>query len=484
MITLLLAIVLPFQAEGNRGRVQDGVRVIRSESGSKGAPTGDTFVFAEQRDSFDLASDKEVIVAFEWDGPPGTHRCELSWIAPDGSVGLQTRLDLPAKGRRFSGFWSLILNPTMPRGLWAAEVKVDGIAAGSKTFRIAGPPILRPLPPDELYELASEGTLRIEARLPAGAEPRVFSGFALSDDSVITTFGAINAASSLQISFSDGTQRETDEVWLFSRDLDWALLKAPIPSNHRRLKIADSTKIGEPCAFLNIGEGQKELAPCSVVGQNNSGAVQRWSISNRPTQASFGAPVLNSVGAVIGLVGVDAQPGGGGFDEAGSATALRVGSRSTPSGLLVLPVRGIQPPESSVDITKLAAFWTRGLFYKLVTAGRHVSYGFLAAGAADPQGKGITGGGGSEFYNRDAVVTALLQWQPREKIDTTLNHACFDSANRLIIQGKPIKASLRPGVRTDSSSQIDISRFKPGEYRIDVSLGDEVAWRTFFKIKG
>ena len=154
MIQLALAISLLFPAQSARERTPERIQIIRSEVGPKGATKGDTFVFDEQRDSFDLAADKEVIVAFEWEAAPGNHRCELSWIAPDGTVALKAMLDLPAKGRRFSGYWSLLLNPTMARGLWAAEVKVNGIPAGSRTFRIQGPPIARPLPPDELYKLA------------------------------------------------------------------------------------------------------------------------------------------------------------------------------------------------------------------------------------------------------------------------------------------------------------------------------------------
>lgn len=479
MIQLALAISLLFPAQSARERTPERIQIIRSEVGPKGATKGDTFVFDEQRDSFDLAADKEVIVAFEWEAAPGNHRCELSWIAPDGTVALKAMLDLPAKGRRFSGYWSLLLNPTMARGLWAAEVKVNGIPAGSRTFRIQGPPIARPLPPDELYKLASETTLSIESRLPPGAERRVFSGFALSSDAVITTLAAINAAASLKITFADGSHVETDEVWLYSRELDWVLLKAPVPATQAPLKVAASAKVGDPCAFLNIIEGQRELAPCSILGQNKQSSVTRFSISNRPALAAFGAPLLSAVGEVIGMVGTDQQPGGASFEDGG---AYRVGSRGAPSTLLVLPVQGIRRPEGA-EPSKLADFWTRGLFFKLVTAGRHVSHGFISAGASGPRGEGVRSASGFEFYPSDGILTALLRWQPREKLATTLNHGVFDMANRMIVLGKPLKADFKPGVPVDSSSQIDVSRYPPGEYRLDVLLGDEVAWRTFFKIR-
>src|SRR5689334_20776758 len=111
-------------------------KLLRSEVGPSGAARGGTFVLDEQRDTFDVSTDARVYVVFEWQGVPGTHKCDVSWIAPDGSVALQSVLDLNAAGPRFSGYWALVLNPAIARGLWAAEVKVDGQKAGSKTFRI------------------------------------------------------------------------------------------------------------------------------------------------------------------------------------------------------------------------------------------------------------------------------------------------------------------------------------------------------------
>ncbi|MBX7186338.1 MAG: hypothetical protein K1Y01_14465 [Vicinamibacteria bacterium] len=478
-----LAVGLLLEAAALQARPADAVRLIRAEVGPSGATKGSTFVLNEKRESFDLATDKEVIVAFEWDGPPATHRCELSWIAPDGTVALKAVLDLAAKGRRFSGFWSLLLNPTMARGLWAAEVKVDGSPGGSRTFRITGPPLLKELPTDELYRLASEATLRLEAQLPPGAERRFFSGFAIGDDAVITTFEAINAAMSVQILFPDGTRVETDEAWKFSREFDWVLLKAAVPLTHKRLKHADGVKVGDRCLFLNVIEGQREMAACSIVGQNNSAGAPRWSISHRPSQAAFGAPLLNSFGDVIGLVGADSQAGGGAFEDASGATAFRIGSRSSSSGLLVVPTKDIKRPEGADPALKFVSFWERGLFYKPITASKHVGYGTLAVGPADPRGVGARSTGGGEFYAKDGTLTALVSWEPREKLDTTMNYVCYDMMNRRIVLGKPLKISMRPGTRIDSSSQLDVSAFSPGEYRLDIMLGDDVAWRTYFKIK-
>lgn len=477
------AVALLFVAQAPPTKPSD-IRVIRAEVGPKGAPNGDTFIFEEQRDVFDLGGDQQVIVAFEWDGPPGTHHCELHWIAPDGTSALQTVIDLPARGRRFSGYWSLLLNPAMPRGLWAAEAKVDGRPAGSRTFRVQGPPLARPLPPDEMYALVTAAALSLEARLPPGADRRVFSGFAIADDAVITTFGAINGASKIEVTFADGTQAETDEVWLYSRDLDWALLKVPVPTGQARLKNAEqAAKVGDRCAFLNIVEAQRELATCSVLGLNSAAAVPRLSISNRPASAAYGGPLLNMLGETIGMVGVDSQGSGASFDDTAFSGGYRVGTVGSPQTLLALPVSGINRPLQGGEWTKLSELRARGLFSKPVTAGRHVGYGFLSAGASGPRGEGVRAATGFEFYAKDSIVTALVQWRAREKLETTVNHALYDAKNHLLVEGKPIKATLRPGVIVDSSSQIDVSRLPVGVYRLDILLGDEVAWRSYFSIK-
>jgi len=153
------------------------------------------------------------------------------------------------------------------------------------------------------------------------------------------------------------------------------------------------------------------------------------------------------------------------------------------SGLLVVPVKGITRPETLDSVLKLRTFWERGLFYKLVTASRHVGYGMLAVGAADPRGVGARSSGGGEFFAKDGTLTALVTWEPREKIESTLNSVCSELSTRRVVQGKPLKISMKPGTRIDSSSQIDVSAFSPGEYRLDILLGEEVAWRTYFKIK-
>lgn len=472
MMTMLL--LLSLQAAGPAA----APRLIRGETGPSGVARAGTFVLDEQRDAFDVAKDQRVYVVFEWEGKPGPHHCELSWTAPDGTVALQSALDLDARGSRFSGYWALLLNPTIARGLWAAEVTVDGQKAGSKTFRISGPVVARELPPDELYKRAMSATVRLVGRIRFG-EPRSFSGFAIGPNAVITTFGALNAADSVEALFADGTRAETTEVWSFSRELDWALLKVAVPESARSAKTAETTKVGDRCLFLDAIEGQRQMAPCSILGEDRTAAVVRYTIGIRPADAAVGSPLVNGFGDIVGMVGTASRNGVGTF--ADERLSMR-GGHGPSYALVVLPTKGFKGPDGTAA-EAFASFWDRGIFFRPVTAGGAVEYGFLAPGL--PKQKSYSGptSNSSEFSLKDGGFTAVVFWQSREKRDTTIGFACYDLSNRRLVQGQPLKVSLKPGQRTESSTGVDLAGFAPGQYRFDILLGEEVAWRTFFTLR-
>ncbi len=472
MFTMLLLLSLQAAAPAT------APKLIRGEAGPSGVARAGTFVLDEQRDAFDVAKDQRVYVVFEWEGKPGPHHCELVWTAPDGSIALQSALDLDARGPRFSGYWALLLNPTIARGLWAAEVTVDGQKAGSKTFRITGPIVARELPPDELYKRAMSATVKLVGKIRFG-EPRSFSGFAIGPNAVITTFGALNAADSIEVLFGDGTRAETTEVWSFSRELDWALLKVAVPESARSLKTAETTKVGDRCLFLDAIEGQRQMAPCSILGEDRSAAVLRYTIGIRPADAAVGSPLLNAFGDIVGMVGAASKSAVGTF--ADERMGMH-GGHGPNYALVVLPTKGLKGPEGTTE-EALAAFWERGVFFRPVTASGGVEYGFLVPGL--PKQKSFSGPttNSNEFSLKDGAFTAVVFWQSREKRDTTIGYACYDLANRRLIHGQPLKVSLKPGQRTESSTGVDFTSFAPGQYRLDILLGDEVAWRTFFTVR-
>ena len=111
-------------------------RVVRSVSGTKGSQEGNRYVIQDPRTVFYVPDDKQVIVYFEWDGPPGTHNFEGYWKNPEGKVVAISDFKFEAKDKRFGGYWTFLLLEQMPTGLWSVEARIDGETAGAHTFQV------------------------------------------------------------------------------------------------------------------------------------------------------------------------------------------------------------------------------------------------------------------------------------------------------------------------------------------------------------
>ena len=60
--------------------------------------------------------------------------------------------------------------------------------------------------------------------------------------------------------------------------------------------------------------------------------------------------------------------------------------------------------------------------------------------------------------------------------------AVYDVENRALGQASPLKLSLRPGALSLTTWEIPLTSMPSGIYRVDVSLGDEIVWRKFFRL--
>src|SRR5690606_4643738 len=125
-----------------------------------GAESDGSFVFTEERSTFNRASDKDVVVLFQWEGTPGSHKLEARWRSPDGTFLSTSTIGYLARGRRF-GAWRIPLTPDTPAGTWTIEATVDGLPAGRLTFDITDSAVAPgvkprlPLSQPELYERLS-----------------------------------------------------------------------------------------------------------------------------------------------------------------------------------------------------------------------------------------------------------------------------------------------------------------------------------------
>lgn len=470
----LTLVVVPGAVGAQAG---SAARLVSVDAGPRGSVRGDRFVLESAQEGFTPGVDAQVVIAFEWEGQPGAHRCEVAWIAPDGSVALRGAVDLPpSRGRRFGAHFTMLLADQLTPGLWAAEATVDGVRAGSKTFRILPGPNRR-LGADELYQIGVDATLDLAAELPPGLDARRFSGFVIADDAVLTTFQAIESAVRVQARFRDGTLAHATGVWGFSREYDWALLDLAVPPTQRRPALARDFKIGERCAFINWVEGQRVVSGCSVVGRNDDGPVPRLALSDRPTQRAVGAPLLNEKGEILALMGTSAEPLVSVFDDEGRVF-FRQAAWSTAS--LALPAIGISRPTTGAS-TPFAEV-ARVAFRPAVTARRFAGYGFVAKGTARPDGVGADSFHNADLRSSDGTASVLLTWTSPDAQTRELSHALYDRANRLVQRGRATRLALKPGVRVDSSTPISLQGLD-GEYRIDILFGEEVAWRGYIRVK-
>ena len=60
--------------------------------------------------------------------------------------------------------------------------------------------------------------------------------------------------------------------------------------------------------------------------------------------------------------------------------------------------------------------------------------------------------------------------------------AIYDADNRQLGHSNPLKLTLRSGTLNSSTWEIPLATLASGIYRVDVSLGDGIVWRKFFRM--
>jgi len=86
------------------------------------------------------------------------------------------------------------------------------------------------------------------------------------------------------------------------------------------------------------------------------------------------------------------------------------------------------------------------------------------------------------FSRREKSCVVFVTWTPARKEDSILAFHMFDEDNRLIGGTEPRKAKLRPGESFVQYWTIPLPKLVPGIYRVDVTLGPDPVWRTFFRV--
>jgi len=468
--------------------------LVRSVSGSKGTQQGGRYIIEDPRTIFYVPDDRQVVVYLEWDGPVGQHHLEAYWKNPEGKVAAINDFQYEAKEKRFGAYWTLLLAESAPTGLWTLEAHVDGEVAGTHTFQIVGAPrpantipTRRILSPAETYQKALASSVFVQVLDSKGQPAATGSGFVLAEGQVLTAFQVIDGANRLRVVLPDGRRVETDQLLAWNRRQDWAILKvdtgkAPaLPRAH-----PNSWSVGDRCYTLDSpAEGGRVIAETAITGTNTwARAGERLNVSLVVNPAAVGAPLVNDYSEVVGIIGGSLIPGMRSLEAAmiaGYSEAV-VQFGGPARGRLAVPITLVPETGADAKSTTLDELRTAGQFILPVTASGSVLYGTLAK-SIDRKGPiAHPVDQRSVFSRRDPTVGVFVSWEPKSKVKSTTSLRVYDLDNSVLMKSKPSKIELRANQPNYTFTEIPTGGLLPGIYRLDILLGDEVAWRVFFRI--
>jgi hypothetical protein len=465
------------------------VRLVRSVVGAKGEERNGSYVMTDPRTIFYVPEDRELIVYFEWEGAKGTHHCEGSVRGPGGQFATMSSFDYVATQPRFAGYWKVPLSESSPSGSWVFESRVDGEVAGQVTFQVVAstkPADLvkeRPVPSAaEIYKQATSASVLIEKLDVKGRPLRHGSGFLVTDGTVVTSFRTIEGATSLRLRLADGKEISSPLVAAWNRRQDWAILATDSKSN-ASLKVAEgkSWNIGDHCYWLDIKtDGSRILSEGQIVGQQSpQDWGERISVSGVYGSGAAGGALINDYGEVIGILGgVLPESFLSGFSSQSDSELVYATTGGTSVAASLLP-KAVPASRST-----LQDLWSKGQMMPPITNSKYILFGMLSHGEKI-KGKKFQPGEREQkvtFQRNDASASALLHFANSENFKSTTVIKLYDLDNRPLATGKTEKLNVSRGEFAERMWQLPLSNLPPGIYRLDVEVGDGVAWRQFFKL--
>jgi hypothetical protein len=499
---LVFVILLSFRPEtGNcfqnaaNGVRNDGprFRIVRSVSGSKGSQQLGRFMVEDPRSVFSVPQDRQVIVYFELEGPLGMHRMEGFWKNPSGKVVTISDFNYESQERRFSANWTLALSESAETGTWTLDVRIDGEYVGSFAFQIvanASPADLmskkKLLSPSEMYQRALASTVIIEKIGKNGSLLGTNAGFLVAPTMLLTTFRAVDGASKIRAIFSDGKMQEMDQMVDWNRRQGWVTIKVDATQTSS-LPVAqtNSGDIGELVSYLEVAPaGSRVLSEAKIVGRNSfPSAGDRLNLSHSASERAIGSPLLNGYGEIIGMLAGSLSSGSSmeNFNNMFSSDALRISDGT--SGSMAIPI-GMITLKQMIPVA-METLIRNGESLPPILLGKYVSYVQLTHKIDKSGGNPWPIDSSSQFTRRDTKMAIFVMWDSKEEMQGLANFQIFNRENKLLPPPgkiKEAKINLKPGKRTPTYWQLDLSRMEAGIYRVDILLNNEAVHRTFFQI--
>lgn len=483
----------PPQASGGGAvATESAFRLIRSVSGTKLVQDSARYGVEDPRTVFYVPADKEIIVYFTWEGPPGPHHFEGLWKNPSGRVTMTSEFDYKPEQRRFGGYFKMMPGDTPATGVWTLEARIDGESAGSHAFEISmaprpenmhAKPARRLLTPSEIYNRANAASVLVENINAKSNRRNIGTGFFIAPGKLLTAFQVIDGAMKVRVVDPQGHLMEVTEVAAFNRRQDWIILNVALDSMPPLARDTGNTAaIGDRSFFLDVpAEGNRVLVETSLIGKQELGpAGDRLNIADTANRRAVGSPLLNEYGEVIGFVGGSLLPGAAFLEDAAfgaRSSSLGVASRGT----LAVPINLVN--DAASNATTIDGLLKDGQFMPPLVNTQSVLSGVLSRSVNKKTDPPQPIEERIEFSRGNAQGVLLLTWLPKEKRKGYPSLRVYDLNNQLISETlNKKKITVNPNKLSYSLWDLNLAPLKPGIYRIDVLLDGDFVWRTFFRM--
>jgi hypothetical protein len=148
---------------------------------------------------------------------------------------------------------------------------------------------------------------------------------------------------------------------------------------------------------------------------------------------------------------------------------------------LAVPINLI-PASSSQDQTNLEELTRKGQMVPLINSEQKIIIAELALTLEKGRGVPTPSNPSQQFSHKDQKIWVYVNWNENISFKGTAAMAVYDVDNHALGQSNPVKVSLHSGALSSSTWEIPLATLPVGIYRVDVSLGEDIVWRKFFRI--
>ena len=245
-----------------------------------------------------------------------------------------------------------------------------------------------------------------------------------------------------------------------------------------------SDVVGTQCYYLAVSTGfGRVLNGDAIVGQNSfPQAGTRLNLETSPERGAVGSALLDEYGDVVGMVGASLVPGADVIESyLMAASPSRAGGNIVRDGL-ALPIASVPATFDAVTPATLDELKQKGEMIQPLTAPDMVQFGELVLMLEKGQGALSPRDSRRQFSHRDGTVHVYVNWDPRTRFKGTGSMVVYDADNHSVVSSKPLKLNLHQGDLSAGIWDIPLVLLPVGYYRVDVSLGDDLVWRRFFRL--